>query len=1327
MNKLKAVGKFFSVLIVISLLLSLLLLLIVELNKSVIVDKAEAWYAKNRSGELKVNNFDFQIISSFPHLNLQIAEVTIRDSSFSNRNYRRLSADKIEISCSAYKLFFKKFEFKRLELDGVFLDILVDTLDQSSAEEKTIPNNTDVVTDLEKWFSKKGIELTVQNAQVRAINRPKKKHYTGRINEVSGTFIPNGTLLSGLLHLDVDMDEMGLNVEHGTFFNQAHIRGDLTPKIDIVKKEIFAAPFELNIDEQEFLVSLHLNFGEDNFFDLELINEATDYQASKELIPRNIQEKITPYELVHPFYTRTKVQGKFKGVGNPLVTLDFHTKNNKCIINDTLIFDSLSLKAHLSNRAVNDEFLESKNRKNFHLIFSDASGYFRDIPFTLKDSYVESTPTAKNLIQLNLSAVGKTERLNQILKNDAFFFESGIFNLTSHFKGNVKNPLDILTYATNNLIINKTNVYYSKADLTVPVKEINFSTKNGNALLKFMRLEFPNQQHIEVNGKLLNYTSLLFDGLDAPIKSILNIESADLDYEGLITTIRNATEQAKLTEVTKNLSKEEKNLRAVFENIYYRFNPELSIKVDQFSYKNLLIRDFKTFVRYQDKNTLTVSKSNFKFGEGNIGIDGKIHFPEGNKTDATLGIKADGAMTSLNELFGNKDFLLQQGRFTLTAGYQGSIDQPKNIVTGSDVTLRIKDTKFYHADQDLIIPIDTALITLVKREAKIVGLRIPFPDKNTILISGLVNNFTSLLQDEVGYKTHSNVRISSKKLNSENFNRITEILASPEKPETDKPKDLDAIRRAVAMVYQKFKPSLTLQIDSFINQNYLLENVHSKVFYKDSNTLSVENTGFELDGGRLDIEAVFGFSQKEKIETALDLTANGKARSFDKLFSNNTFFFKEGKFDFKLNFTGDLLNKNRLLENVDSRLKLQDSKVFYKDMNLTVPLDDVDLIVKNKNAIIQDFAIPLSSGHRIQVTGKVENFNKLLVDSIPKGIISELNVYSEVLNFADLSRMFDVIIEADSLSPKEEIVTTQKTNVFKPTVQGIYDRFLPTVNVVIDSFSYKTFQAKNIKSGLHFENRNHLTLQKTAFELGDAYVLLDATLDLTAPERTGFDTHFATENLMLTQLIPAFDFFGLPSLKSASSVSGILSVDTQLKGHIIDKKGALDSTLQGTVAFDLVDLRLQNFAPIMSTAGKILKSKRIKDIQFLPLKDTLTIKNGTIKIPELNVTSTAFTLYMKGNFRYDNKSNMLVSIPWSNLWFWDSEKMPAYKTFGQAGRKFHIHALGNEENTMDYKFRFRERKWYRAMGILGQYRDEKKRERRERRAFKRGKRNGNRN
>jgi len=501
-----------------------------------------------------------------------------------------------------------------------------------------------------------------------------------------------------------------------------------------------------------------------------------------------------------------------------------------------------------------------------------------------------------------------------------------------------------------------------------------------------------------------------------------------------------------------------------------------------------------------------------------------------------------------------------------------------------------------------------------------------------------------------------------------------------------------------------------------------MEGISTDIYFSDSTTLILQNTGFNLNDGKMSLEGKFDFSDRKKINADLALKAKGKADQFNDLFQNTTFFFREGDFDLDLMFNGNLFDRENLIKNIYSQLTLNNSKVFYQQMNLTVPLDNVNLTIQNNDAMLKSFELPLSSGHIIQANGIIENFNTLLLDSIPVDVNSKLDFYAEVLDFRDLSNMFNVMVPDTPSGDSTDTETGEngkKENVFKPTIRGIYEKFNPNLNVHIDDFWYKTFNVQNVQTGVHFANKDQLVLEETGFELGDADVMLNATVDLSNKNTTPFDLDFYTDYLEISELVKAFDFFGLPSLESAQGVSGQLATNGELAGKVMDRTGKLDSTLRGDIGFSLAGLQLKSFEPIQSTAGKILRDKRLENIRFADLSDTIRIKDGTIRIPRMEITSTAFNLFVEGNLRYDDKSHLWISIPWSNLWFRDFSTIPENKTFNEAGSKFFIQALGNDENTMDYKFRFTNKKWFKARGFRDQYRRFKKLERKARRQYRR--------
>lgn len=1288
------------------------LLLYIEYNKTDIINYVEEAYHDKTGGQLKIENFELYPLRHFPAIGLVVENISTRDSTMMGRNYRRMRAASLEITSPVSALIRQKPIFKSISIKDAIITIYTDTLDTATA------NANQKKPALPDWLDNKGTYLDLNNIRVHWANTPKKKQVIGTIESITGDLQINNQVINGSLDLNVFMEEMALNVEKGAFFNGVPVRGKLKPRFDVADMDLQVPEFPLQIGEQQFEVAVNINQGTQNNYKFLLTNKATDYKASKGLIAQNIQEKINRYELTEPFYTRTLIEGSFGNGKNPLIQLDYHTINNNVIISKAdsvfIQLDSVDFIGQLINRIYDEKMRKSDSKKNFVVNFENGRGQYQGVNFTFSDSYVLTSEEYKNFIQLNMAASGAAERFNEILKTETFIFKEGRFDLTATYRGDPTTPEDLLTLANIKLLMDRPSIYHSEADILFPIRELDFRTKNGTARLNNLDLRFKNNQNIKVTGNLKNYVTLLRPDKNKPVSSVLSIYSKQLDYEELIS-IFNTPDQGK-EEDEEMISRD---LRLALENAYLQFDPRLDIAIDKFTYKEYAIENYETQLQFEDKSTIILNESGFDFGEGHISMDGLVRLPADRTTFAKLGIAANGNMASFNEVLGNNTFIFKQGFFELDAGYEGFIETPQQLITGSEVTLRMDHSEVYIPKMDLRLPIDSVEVTIDKRDAILKQLQLPLTSNNVITIDGKLKNFTTLIMEEENFPVTSELGIRSSKLLFKDFAEIQENLQS----DSDKPFRPDVIHESLATVYHKFNPRLQLAIDTFARTYYLMKGISTDIYFADSTTVVLENTGFHLNDGKMSLRGNLDFSDRKKINADMALEAKGKAAQFNDLFQNTNFFFREGDFELELRYNGDLLDRSYLIRNINSKLTLDNSKVFYQQMNLTVPLDNVDLTIKDNNAMLKSFHIPLSSGHTVQANGIIENFNTLLLDSIPVDINSRLNFYAEELNFQDLSNMFDVIVPdtpADSLSKKNDSEKNgKKENVFKATISGIQEKFNPTLTVQIDDFWYKTFNVQNVHTGLTFAGKDQLVLKETGFELGDANVMMNAEIDLTDKKATPFNLDFDTDLLEISELVKAFDFFNLPSLKSAEGVSGELATNGILAGRIIDQSGKLDSTLQGEIGFLLKELQLKSFDPITSTAGKVLRDKRLENIRFADLSDTIRVKEGTIQIPRMEITSTAFNLFVEGNLRYDNNSHLWISIPWNNLWFRDYSVIPDDKSFNEAGAKFFIQALGNDENTMDYKFRFTNKKWFKARGLGKQYRRFKKMERKARRNYRR--------
>lgn len=157
-------------------------------------------------------------------------------------------------------------------------------------------------------------------------------------------------------------------------------------------------------------------------------------------------------------------------------------------------------------------------------------------------------------------------------------------------------------------------------------------------------------------------------------------------------------------------------------------------------------------------------------------------------------------------------------------------------------------------------------------------------------------------------------------------------------------------------------------------------------------------------------------------------------------------------------------------------------------------------------------------------------------------------------------------------------------------------------------------------------------------------------------------------------------------------------------------------------------MELKNFSPITNIAKKIFRKKRFEDIRFAPIKDKIYISNNTVEIPQFEIQSTAFDLFVEGHLGFKNKGTTIwVSVPLANLKHRHIINIPDKKGYIDAGKKIFIEISNEneEEKKIDYKLHLTNKKLYEQKHILGQYKKKHKEEahlrRKHRRAIRRKK------
>ena len=100
----------------------------------------------------------------------------------------------------------------------------------------------------------------------------------------------------------------------------------------------------------------------------------------------------------------------------------------------------------------------------------------------------------------------------------------------------------------------------------------------------------------------------------------------------------------------------------------------------------------------------------------------------------------------------------------------------------------------------------------------------------------------------------------------------------------------------------------------------------------------------------------------------------------------------------------------------------------------------------------------------------------------------------------------------------------------------------------------------------------------------------------------------------------------------------------------------------------------------------VFKNRDFDNIQFAELKNKLTIKGTNITIPPMQIQSSVLSLYVEGLFTQDNKTDLSIRVPLSNLNKRDEEYIPKNKKKGEKiGTSIYLRGQRNNKEDVNFK------------------------------------------
>ncbi|MDW5288464.1 AsmA-like C-terminal region-containing protein [Formosa sp. PL04] len=1247
---------------------------------------------ENHNGSVHFDDINLKIWGNFTNPAFHVQNMIILDSTANKTN--RLKAENLYLKLSIRHLLKKEIQVKSLRIENAYYNSVIYKEDTDSlSTKKDFQTKKSVIPDS---FNPYKMDFSIENFTVDIQNIPRPKRFKFKINKVSSNLIIGPERITSSLDFDAHVTQLGFNLDKGSYLKDSNVKGIMHPEIDRTDNKIHIPSFDLSINEQIFKLTADFDTSEPGGFLFKIENEKTEYNTTLSLIPEHIQLKLEKYKISQAFFTQTTIQGSFVPLSNPLVHIKFNSVKNKALLYNRFDLTDLSFTGSFTNRIYDDERAKTESKKDIKLIFDSITGKYKESNFELIHGELISTPEDEAKIKGLFKAEGVPENLISFIKSPVFTLKKGHYNLIANLEGDATSTVDLLTQSNINLKVVNTSLFDLEDKLAIPVKQINVIIKEDRAVLDTLIVPLTFSDDINISGEVSHFSSILIPNPEISATTQFLIKSNTLRWIDFMTLFENSNKSTK-----SNLKEPADVLSNITRKIYQRFDPTLVVDIKDFEYKTYEISDLKTVLGFRDESHLHLKNTSFETRGGRVNLQASLDLSDAEKILIDSDVIVTGTSEILNDIFKSNTFFFKGGTFNLQGHVHGDILQIENFLNALNGNLRLKNSSVFYQPSNLTVPIDLLDVEIKNNLAILNNLEIGIGLKDKLNFSGKLDNFSAFLYSKNTKQINSFINLHSDRLQWDDF--VSFFKKGDESERHIHPDStMSRIKEILRGIQTSFNPKLDVKIDKFEYKNvFIINNFSTGIYFEPNDTLVLNGSSFDYNkSSKAELEAYIDISESVSTNINVDFKAFFSPEDLNKTLNNNTFLLQGGTIEMSAKIEGDIEKINKLVRSSSATVKINNGAFVYKPNKINLPFSDFELDIKNDDAFLKSLNIALPARDTIKLSGSLKNITSVIpeISGNNDKMSSKINIHSNHLQWVEFMKIFN---HTDS-EHKNKIKTNKQG--FKYAAKDLYHKFQPDLSITIDKLIYKKFTLNDFKSGFYFENENVFHLNQTAFDFHKGKVSLDALLNIKDPYKTKFSIDVTTDKIDLEKLLISFDYFNTPSLKQADKIEGKVNLDSRIQGHIIDSVGVVSNKLKGRIGFNIQDLELKGFEPIIKIGNKIFKKKRVEDIRFSPIDNVLYLENNTIEFPVMEIQSTAFDLYVSGYLGFGTAStNLWTAIPLSNLKSRDSDTIPAKKPYKETGKKVFVNVVDDNKKGMKYKFYLSDKKYNKAQDSINKY------------------------
>jgi hypothetical protein len=376
----------------------------------------------------------------------------------------------------------------------------------------------------------------------------------------------------------------------------------------------------------------------------------------------------------------------------------------------------------------------------------------------------------------------------------------------------------------------------------------------------------------------------------------------------------------------------------------------------------------------------------------------------------------------------------------------------------------------------------------------------------------------------------------------------------------------------------------------------------------------------------------------------VDANVSGGLSSVDDIFERG-----ESRGSVHAEFVG----KDFVVENLKAKLQISDAvanlqnRRYYLDGRVNVSLTDI---------IVPDMNFRCDAGEGV-LKAKVHNYMSLRYNN-PDEIVRISGDISANKIYADsIFNMFNF---------KSTTKNSKNSKNNMPQVKIKLDVRAEQLLVINDLYRKMSFMVQYNKDKLLIKNLVGNGFGGNIF--GNASVMM-------TKQNSGLTGNIYFRDIQIDKISYLDKYF------TSGSLLGRMSGSIDIKAPLGGKRWDVNK-VNGHFNFRIEDGQMINFKPI-EPLEKYVKREHLKDVHFLTLTNTLTIADGAVHIPQMEVRSSALNTYIEGTYYFNGDFNYHITLFFSELLRGKAQRLE--NPIKEGKTKVFLHATRKNGNfSMDY-------------------------------------------